>query len=132
MLVQKKVWMYGTCKRWWGDPGYRVPTGRRYGKQGGTCLKQTGTVQTRASHTTCIRPRVIVSAVIPLKRAFSERIKFVEGSSGTRAVVEVAVLAKIVEVVVHVRLGEVLDESNVFGATVVEVVVHAAVVVHGS
>ena len=28
----KKVWIYGACKRWWGDPGYRVPTGRWHGK----------------------------------------------------------------------------------------------------
>ena len=34
-------------------------------------------------------------------------------------VVEAVVLATVVEVVVHVRFGEVLDESNVFGATVV-------------
>ena len=29
MSVRTKVWMCRTCKRWWGDPGYRVPTGRR-------------------------------------------------------------------------------------------------------
>ena len=34
-------------------------------------------------------------------------------------VVEVVVLVAVVEVVVHVHLGEVLDESNIFGATVV-------------
>ena len=34
-------------------------------------MKQTGTMQTYgSSQTTCIHPRVIVSAVIPLKRAF--------------------------------------------------------------
>ena len=62
-------------------------------------------VQTRASHTTRIHSRKVVSVVIPLKRAFSGRIEFDEGSSGTRAVVEVVVLATIVEVVVHGRRG---------------------------
>ena len=47
-------WRY-RCKRsgrervmqgWWGDPGYRVPTVHRHGERGGTCMKQTGTVQT--------------------------------------------------------------------------------------
>ena len=41
-----------------------------HGKRGGMCIKQTGTVQTYgSSQTTCIRPRVIVSAVIPSKHA---------------------------------------------------------------
>ena len=35
----------------------------------------------------------------------SERVEFDEGSSGTRAVVEVVVLAAVVEVVVHGRRG---------------------------
>ena len=43
----------------------------------------SNTVQTQASHTTCIRSRKVVSAVIPLKRAFSERFEFIEGSSGS-------------------------------------------------
>ena len=43
--------------------------------------------------------------IIPLKRTFLEWIKFVEGSSGTRAVVELVVLVAVVEVVVHGRRG---------------------------
>ena len=48
------------------------------------------------------------------------RFKIVEGSSCSRVVGEV---------VVHVHLGEVLDESNIFGATVV---VHGEMHVDGS
>ena len=32
MQTRSVTW---ACKRWWGDPGYRVPTGRRHGKRGG-------------------------------------------------------------------------------------------------
>ena len=93
----------GACHaRWWGDPGCRVPTGGRHGNEeehasdnfehganaGISCIAN-------------IRSRKVISAVIPLKRAFSEQIQFVEGSSGTRAVVEVVVLVMVVKVVVH-------------------------------
>ena len=87
----------GACKRWWGDPGYRVPTGRRrwQGKRGATCTDNSGTEQARASQTTCIHSRKVVSAVIPSKRA-----------NGTVQVLcnveEVDVLSTVVvEVVVH-------------------------------
>ena len=90
--------------RWWGDPGYRVPTRRWHGNEeehasdnfehganaGISCIAN-------------IRSRKVISAVIPLKRAFSKRIQFVKGSSGTWAIVEVVVLATVVEVVAHVR-----------------------------
>ena len=42
--------------------------------------------------------------VIPSKRAFSERIEFVEGSRRSRAVVEVVVHGSSWEVVVHVAM----------------------------
>ena len=71
MSVQKKVWIYGTCKRWWGDPGYRVPTGRRHGKRGGTFKDQLGHgATTSISYNTCIRSMVHRPGVIPLKHAF--------------------------------------------------------------
>ena len=57
---------------------------------------------TSISYNTCIRSTVDLLGVIPLKHAFSERVEFVEGSSGTRgSVVEVVVLVTVVEVVVH-------------------------------
>ena len=62
--------------------------------------------KTRASHTT--HKHSFTGGrlgVIPSKRAFSGQIEFDEGSSGTRAVVEVVVLATVVEVVVHERHG---------------------------
>ena len=54
--------------------------------------------------------------VIPSKHAFSERFKIVEGSSGSRAIVEVVILATVVEVAVHAEVVE-LDGSvtRVFG-----------------
>ena len=91
MSVQKKVWMYGTCKRWWGDPGYRVPTGRRHGKRGGTCKDQFG----HGANTNISYNKAFVHGrrlgVIPSKHAFSGRNEFNEGGSGTRAVGEVVI-----------------------------------------
>ena len=55
----------------------------------------SGMVQTRAFHTTHMRSFTgVVSMVIPSKRAFSGRIEFI---------VEVDVLAAVVEVVAHVH-----------------------------
>ena len=56
-------------------------------------------VQTRASHTTHHKRSSTGHrlGVIPSKHAFSERFKIVEGISGSRAVVEVAVHAEVVE-----------------------------------
>ena len=75
-------------------------------------------VQTRASHTThhkCLSTGHRLG-VIPSKRAYSEWFKIVEGSSGSRAVVEVVILATVVEVAVHAEVVE-LDGSvtRVFG-----------------
>ena len=54
-------------------------------KEGQRAPNNSDTEQTRAFHTTyAFGPRVIVSAVIPSKRALSERIKFVEGSRRSR------------------------------------------------
>ena len=77
--------------------------------------------KTRASHTT--HKHSFTGGrlgVIPSKRAFSGWNEFVEGSSGTRAVVEVVVLATVEEVDVHGSSWEVV----VHVVTVVEVVVH--------
>ena len=75
-------------------------------------------VQTRASHTTHHKRSSTGHrlGVIPSKRAYSEWFKIVEGSSGSRAVVEVVVLATVVEVAVHAEVVE-LDGSvtRVFG-----------------
>jgi len=88
------VRMCETCKRWWGAPGYRVPTGRRHGKRGGTCTKQTGTVQTYgSSHTTCIRSRA------SSRRLYLRSVHFRSGSGLT--VVGVVVHGSPREVVVH-------------------------------
>ena len=82
------------------------------------------TVQTRASHTThAFGPRRS-SHHYTFEACVSRRFKNVEGSSHSRVVVEVVVLATVVEVVVHgdgsgssgTRLGEGLDESEFFGA----------------
>ena len=95
--VQKRnVRMCGTRKRWWGAPGYRVPTGQRR-CQTREQLTFTGgyNIQTCISYNTCIHPRVNVSAVTPSKCA-----------NGT----------------VRVRCN--VEEVDVLGTVVVEVVVH--------
>ena len=101
-MQKRSVRMCGTRKRWWGAPGNRVPTGRRHGKLGETCNDNSETVQPRASHTThmhSVHGRRL--GVIPSKRAFgAERVR--SGSSCSRVVGEVVVLATVVEVVVHV------------------------------
>ena len=79
-------------KGWWGDPGFRVPTGWRHGKRG-TCTKQTGTVQTYRTSHTCKGISSRSSRVIPLKRAFRG------GSKSSR---EVVVHGSSSEVVVHI------------------------------
>ena len=87
-------------------------------------------MQKRASHTTCIRSTNIVS-VLYLRSVRFGRIEFVEGSrrsrvdgSGTsrrrsRVVVEVDVHGRRGSSGTRSFFGEVLDESNIFGATVV-------------
>ena len=87
---------------WWGAPGFRVPTERRHGNRGGTWNDNSETVQPRATQTThAFVPRTSFSAVIPSKRAFgAERVR--SGSSCSRVIVEVVVLATVMEVVVHV------------------------------
>ena len=82
--------------RWWGDPGFRVPMGRRHGKWG-TCTKQTGTMQTYRTSHTCKGISSWSSRVIPSKRAFRG------GSKSSREVVVHGTV--VVEVVVHGRRG---------------------------
>ena len=96
--------------------------------------------KTRASHTTCIRSRAssrrytfeaCIFGAVRVRYDVEEVV--VHGSSWevvvhVATVVEVVILVAVVEVDVHSRFGEVLDESNVFGATVV---VHVSCRVHG-
>ena len=76
-------------------PDSGCPTGRRHGKRGGTCTKQTGTMQTYGtSQTTCIRSTTVVSGytfeVFKRDGSHSERCRGsrrsqdVDGSSCTR------------------------------------------------
>ena len=89
---------------WWGAPGFRVPTGRRHGKRG-TCKDNSNTVRTWASHTTKHSFTGQRLGGYTFEACISERVEFDEGSSGTRAVVEVVVLVTVVEVVVHSGRG---------------------------
>ena len=51
---------------WWGDPGYRVPTGqRRRNEEEQLTFTDGYNIQTCISYNTCIRSRAVVSAVIP-------------------------------------------------------------------
>ena len=85
-----------------GDPGFWVPTGRRHGKRG-TCkdLSRTRCKHEHLIQHTCIRSRAS-SRGYTFEACLSERIKFVEGSSGARAVV---VHGSSAMVVVHGRRG---------------------------
>ena len=129
-MQTRSVRMCGTRKRWGVIPDTRCPTCRWHGKRGAS----QATIRsrcTRASHSTHAFVHGRSSRVIPSKHAFrggtsSERCRgsrrsrdIVEVVVHVATVVEVVVLATVVEVVVHVRFGEVLDESNIFGATVV-------------
>ena len=70
------VRMCGTCKRWWGDPGYRVPHVLVAWQKRGITSDNSITVQTRASHTTHAFVHGRRLGIIPLKRAFLERFEF--------------------------------------------------------
>ena len=97
------VRMCGTCKRWWGDPGYRVPTRWWHGNEVKHARDNFGHGANAgiSYNTHAFIPRRSFSAVIPSKRAFgAERVR--SGSSCSRVVGEVVVLATVVEVVVHV------------------------------
>ena len=121
--------MCGTCKRWWCDPDYRVPMGRRHGKRGGTCKDQFGTwcKHGHLIHHSCIRSMGGHLGVIPSKRAFRG------GSKSSREVVvhmAMVVVHIVVEVVVHVAT---VVEVDVHGSSweVVVLVAVVEVVVHG-
>ena len=70
MSVQEKMWMNGSCEDGGVIPDTGFPMGRRHGNRGGT-TNVHGRKQQLNMHLihTCFRPRVIVSAVIPSKRA---------------------------------------------------------------
>ena len=102
----------GCVHGWWGDPRFRVS----HIMVAWLTANVQGTIRTWCKHGHLIHymhsSMGIVPAGIPLKRAFSRRNEFggngsscsrvAEGSSGTRSF-----------------FGEVLDEPNIFGATVV-------------
>jgi len=77
--------------RWWGDPGYRVPTRRWHGNEEEHASDNfEHGANAGISCITNIRSRKVISAVIPLKRAFSKRVEFVKevvihGRRGTRS-----------------------------------------------
>ena len=85
MSVQKKVWTYGTCKRRWGDPGYRVS----HMSVAWLTANVQGTIRTWSKHRVhliqhmhSVHGRHL--GVIPSKRAFSGRIGF-DGSGSSRS-----------------------------------------------
>ena len=104
MLVQRNK--CGCAKRarvTGSDPGSRVS----HMSVAWLTANVQGTIQTRSKHRVhLIQHMHLVHGrrlgVIPSKCAYSERVEFDEGSSGTWAVVEVVVLVTVVEVVVHV------------------------------
>ena len=103
MLVQRNK--CGCTKRarvTGSDPGYGVS----HMSVAWLMANVQGTIRTRSKHRVhLIQQKHSVHGrrlgVIPSKHAFSERVKFDEESSGTRAIVEVVVLATVEEVVVH-------------------------------
>ena len=83
--------------RWWGDPVFRVPTGRWHGKRGAS----QGQFDHGAKLEHLIQPSMHSITVGHLGR-YTFEASVSGGTSSSR------------EVVVHVRPGEVLDESNIF------------------
>ena len=101
------------------DPGYRVSHMSVAWQKRGIASDNLITVQTRTSHSTHAFGGRLGCYTFEACIFGAKRVRWNEE--------EVDVLAMIVvEVVVHIRFGEVLDESNAFGATVVEVVVHVS------
>ena len=97
--------MSETCKRWWSDPDYRVSHVSVAWKQG-TRKRQLG----HGANIRFISDNMHSSTGHRLggytfEACVSKWVEFNEGSSGTRAVVEVVVPTTVVEVVVHGRCG---------------------------
>ena len=119
---------------WWGAPDYGVPTCQWQGKRGATCTEQLRHgVNTSISYNTQHSFTGVVSGLYlrsvccrngpSSMRCRGSRRSRVDGSGTSRRRSRV-----VVEVDVHGRrgssgtrsfFGEVLDESNIFGATVV-------------
>ena len=95
--VQKEVSVSESCKM--------VECSRIPGSHGTVAWKRVK-IRTRCkrciSFNTCIRSTAVILGGYTFEACISKRVEFDEGSSGTRAVVEVVVLATVVEVVVHV------------------------------
>ena len=89
--------MSETCDRRWGDPGYQVPTRWWHGKRGAS----QGRFDHGAKLEHLIQPSMHLITVGHLGRYTFEACVS-GGTSSSR------------EVVVHIRPGEVLDESNIF------------------
>ena len=96
------VRMCGTCKRWWGDPGYRVPTGRWHDneEEHGMTTRKWCNHEHLIQHT-CIRSTNVVSGLY-LRSVHSGRNAFEVEVVVHGVIMEVVVLAT---VVVHGRRG---------------------------
>jgi len=67
--------MCETCRRWWGDPRYRVPTRWWHGKRGASQgrFDHGAKLEHLIQHMHSVHGRRL--GVIPSKRAFSERFE---------------------------------------------------------
>ena len=110
--------MCGTCKRWWGDPDYRVSHMSVAWKQG-TRKRQLGHGSNMSiSYNTCIRSRAL-SRGYNFEACILGWNEYVEGSSGTLVIEEVVVHTTILEV----EVLSVLDGSGTRFSVDVRVIV---------
>ena len=100
-----------SCEERWGAPGYRVPMCRRHGNEEEQ-LRFTSEYNNQPciSYNTSIQSIGVVSGLY-LRNVQRERFSFVEGSRRSRDGGSGSSRSR--------SFGEVLDDSNVFGATVV-------------
>ena len=92
-MQERSVRMSVSCKRWWGDPGYRVSHMTVAWQKRGIASDNSITVQTRASHTTkhaFVHGRSS-SRDYTFEACIRGGTRFVEGSRRSRDVVEVVV-----------------------------------------
>ena len=92
-IQERSVRMSVSRKRWWDDPGYRVPMVLRHGKTRRNMQESIrDMVQTRASHTSLMHSfHGWSSRGYTFEACISGRFKNVEGSSRSRVVGEVVV-----------------------------------------
>ena len=99
------------AREWWGAPGYRVPTVRQHGKETSDSMRRT-------SRAWCKRKQLKQHMLSFHGRRLGLYLRGVrfETDQVRYEVEAVDVLGRvIVEVVVRVRFGEVLDESKSSG-----------------